>query len=67
MVRIDAPHFCAGLDGDGIGAWRCAPILRYMEHWSLGRIKRYCRKKGWRCDIIDTSGFDNDAERRLES
>lgn len=56
MVLIEAPHFCAGLYGDGIGLWDCAPIINYMKDWSIGRIKLYCRKKGWSCDIFDSDG-----------
>jgi hypothetical protein len=56
IVRITAPHFCAGLDGDGLGKWEGAPILRYMKDWSLGQIKLYCKKKGWICEVIDPEG-----------
>jgi hypothetical protein len=44
LIRITAPHFCAGIDTE---RKLVAPIIRYMRDWSLTRIESYCRKKGW--------------------
>ena len=49
LVRITAPHFCAGIEIGG----RCAPILAYMRGWSLERIHKYCLRKNWRLDILN--------------
>lgn len=42
MIRITAPHFCAGI-ADG----RAAPILKYMKGWTVRRIREYCVQRGW--------------------
>jgi hypothetical protein len=51
LIRIDAPHFCAGieLDGDGPAARviRAAPILRYMTGWPRARAVQVARRNGW--------------------
>jgi hypothetical protein len=44
FVRIEAPHFTAGVIV-GIAA---APIVGYMRTWTIGKIVRYCTRKGWR-------------------
>ena len=49
-IRITAPHFVAGCS-NGI----CAPIIKYMEHWPISRIRSYCASKGWNLEIYDTS------------
>lgn len=47
MIRITAPHFCAGIiRGDA------APILRFMKGWSVRRIRGYCRAKGWQFELL---------------
>lgn len=43
LIRIVAPHFVAGLVIGG----PCAPIIRYMQGWSVDRIKAYCASKRW--------------------
>lgn len=48
MVRIEAPHFCAGIVQQG----GCAPILAYMKGWTLGEIRTYCDKQGWTMSVI---------------
>jgi len=48
LVRITAPHFCAGVVIGG----EVAPILRYMRGWPLQRVLEYCRRKGWRVQVI---------------
>ena len=45
--RIVAPHFVAGCSNG-----KCAPIIRYMENWSIERISTYCLSKGWLLEII---------------
>ncbi len=47
LIHIDAPHFCAAL----VPAGQCAPIIVYMRHWSIERIRAYCAKKRWRCEV----------------
>ena len=47
LVRIEAPHFVAGLDAEGGRVVRAAPIVRYMIGWDGRRVARYCASKGW--------------------
>lgn len=46
LLRITAPHFCAGI----IPGIRSAPILSYMRSWPL--ILHYCEEKGWQVDRV---------------
>jgi 5'-3' exonuclease len=52
LIRITSEYFCAGIiyykTKDNI----CAPIIKYMEKWSLKKIKRYCNNKGYNYKII---------------
>lgn len=29
-----------------------APIIKYMKHWEIDKIVSYCKKKGWKIDIV---------------
>lgn len=58
MLRITAPHFCAGIVRNG----PAAPTLAYMKGWTLRQIRAYCAKKGWDVEIIRLS-----AEHRYPS
>jgi hypothetical protein len=49
LLRITAPHFCAGLD---LASGRTASILRYMHGWPLARVRAYCRARGWLCEVM---------------
>jgi hypothetical protein len=48
MVRITAPHFCAGIVRGGMRA----PILAYMRGWTLRQIRDYCARKGWAVETM---------------
>ena len=48
LVRITAPHFCAGV----VVRERAAPIVKYMTGWSADRIRAYCHNKRWRCEVV---------------
>ena len=49
MIRITAPHFCAGvwLSWRGGEVTEAPPILSYMMGWSQNEVEEYCKKKGW--------------------
>jgi len=49
MLRITAPHFCAGIVRGGA----CAPILAYMKGWKFRHIRMYCKAKGWQMEIFE--------------
>lgn len=48
LLRITAPHFVAGIVKQGA----VAPIIRYMEGWTLAKIKAYCRSRGWTLEVL---------------
>lgn len=50
MVRIEAPTFTAGV----VLMERAAPIIKYMRTWTLWQIQNYCRRRGWRCTVVQT-------------
>jgi len=52
LVQITAPHFCAGVVIRRQRVCYTAPILHYMQGWSLNRIKNYCGGRGWRPEVI---------------
>ncbi len=49
VFRITTHHFTAGC-ADGV----CAPIIKYMERWSISKIRSYCASKGWKLEIYET-------------
>jgi len=53
MIRIEVPHFVAGVVLRNGRVVRAAPILQYMMGWRQPRITEYCYKKGWKHDDND--------------
>lgn len=58
LVQITSPHFVSGLVHRHGQPNLCAPIVSYMQDWSLPAIKRYCDKKGWHMLVINN--WDSD-------
>lgn len=54
LWHIDARHFNAGVleTYDGIIS-EAAPILRWAENGRMDWFRRYCAKKGWRCETTE--------------
>jgi hypothetical protein len=52
LVRVEAPHFVAGIVLENDEVTRAAPILK----WTLGKdrayLRTYFRTKGWRATVI---------------
>lgn len=48
LIMITAPHFTAGV----VVKRRAAPIIGYMNSWSLKQIEDYCHKKNWTYEIV---------------
>lgn len=47
LIRIEAPHFVAGvIIKDGLVV-RAAPIVKYMRGWTTTRVTSYAASKGW--------------------
>ncbi|KRR21685.1 hypothetical protein CQ13_06440 [Bradyrhizobium retamae] len=58
LLRISAPHFCAGADVvGGVVCGTIAPILRYMRGWPIERVRSYCRSMRWE---LLTQGVDRE-------
>lgn len=51
LIRIKSSYFVAGVEVFDNGNKRCADIISYMENWSVNKIFRYCKKKGWKARI----------------
>jgi len=47
---IDAPHFMCAIVINGGVVIQAAPIVKYMNGWTVGAVKDYCAKKGWKYD-----------------
>ncbi len=51
LVRIVAPHFVAAVVADSV-VRECAPILSYMTGWNGRQVADYCKRKGWRWEVV---------------
>lgn len=57
MIRITAPHFCAGVVlGRAELVVRGAPILGYMIGWSRAHVIGYAARKGWKVEELGQDG-----------
>ena len=52
LIRITAPHFCAGFVADSVVTKECAPIIAYMRGWSGRQVADYCKRKGWTWEVV---------------
>jgi hypothetical protein len=52
MIRISAPHFCAGADIKDSEVTNPAPIIKWMEGRTLWWVRKYCEKKKWEIEIV---------------
>lgn len=52
LVRVTAPHYCAGLEVESDRVVRAAPILK----WAVGRdwsgVRAYFRGKRFRVEVV---------------
>lgn len=47
MIRITTAYFVAAVVIRDHRVVRCAPILQYMQGWSVEQVCEYCEKKHW--------------------
>jgi hypothetical protein len=47
LIRIEAPHFVAGIEARDGRVVRTAPILAYMLGWDGARVAQYAKRRGW--------------------
>lgn len=53
LLRITAPHFCAGIVLDDAGhVIRAAPILAWIRGRKIDAITAYAKRKGWLIEQI---------------
>lgn len=52
LIRITAPHFCAGIVKEKGKRCRYAPILRWMAGMTNEAIKHWCEYKGYKIEFI---------------
>lgn len=50
LIRITSNYFVAGFDYD---TKRIAPIIKYMKHWKINKIKSYCKIKKWEVELYE--------------
>lgn len=52
MIRIDAPHFCAGAVVENSAIVDAAPIIKWMIGKTIDQVMDYCHRKKWACQIL---------------
>ncbi len=54
LIQIKSSYFCAGLEAEDydLQVKRAAPILKYMMGWSVRRVEKYAKQKGWTLKIL---------------
>ena len=51
LIRVVAPHFCAGFLTDGT-VYQAAPIIKYLIGMSDNKARAYIAKKGWKASVV---------------
>jgi hypothetical protein len=52
LIRISAPHFCAGADVKDGKIIDAAPIIKWMKGRTLWWVRKYCEKKKWEIEVV---------------
>lgn len=52
LVRIEAPHFVAGLLMRGLTCVHAAPILKWAVNKDRDFLRSYFARKGWKANIL---------------
>ena len=52
LLRITAPHLCAGLVLKDDVVIEAAPILKYMQGWTYNKVLNYCWLKKWNIERV---------------
>ena len=55
LVRVEAPHFVAGIVMVGDVCTEAAPILRWAAGHSRGWLSTYFKNMGWKAMIVQSS------------
>ena len=58
IVHIDSGHFNAGVIIDSVNIVnKAAPVVHYMQGWTLEEVLAYCNRKNWRTTISTVSNI----------
>ncbi len=55
--------FCVAVVGTHGVVTRSAPKVRYMQGWTVEKVKGYCTLRGWLCEQEATDGSRADRKR----
>jgi hypothetical protein len=48
LIRVESKYFVGGCIVNRSGRVEAAaPIMKYMEGWTISHVYEYCKKKGW--------------------
>lgn len=53
LVRVEAPHFVAGLVMTGLTCTEAAPILKWAINKDRATLRGYFARKKWKATIIE--------------
>ena len=54
FIRVQANHFTAGANFEENKVCKpLAPIIRYMDGWSVDQVIKYCDKKKWEFEVFN--------------
>lgn len=51
LYQVSAPHFCAGIVTIAGRIVEAAPVLAWAKGMTLFEFERYCKRKGWVCEV----------------
>lgn len=52
LYQVIADHLCAGFIVRHGWVAETAPILNRMKGHTVSYIKKYCARKGWKCQLV---------------
>ena len=53
ITNTNYKPFCCGIVYNYPKRNKCAPIVKYMQYWTVNKIKMYCKKRGWEFHVTD--------------
>ena len=62
LVRVAAPHFCAGLVVVNDVCTEAAPILGWAVGMNANHLRAYFKRKGWKATIAKAPGLQPGAK-----
>ena len=53
LIRITSSYFCAGIEVEDQHVVNTAPILKYMNGWSMSQVIDYVKKNLWTLKVVE--------------